>query len=67
MDVSKEEIRQPELIQKIFNRLIFDAGEKQYRIKILEAELGEINQKLFHLGKEYDLSLKTHNTEKKDV
>lgn len=54
-------IRTPEEINKESQSLIFTAGNKQYQLKVIEAELFQINKKLSDLGKEYQVSVDFHS------
>ncbi len=50
----KAKSRTPEEIQGEYVKLCGLAGDKQYRIKAFEAELIQINERLYNLNQEFD-------------
>ena len=59
-DLLKAQTRPPDQVKRLFDAFLLEAGDRQYKIEILKAELREINQKLFTLGKEYQRGLEIY-------
>ncbi len=54
--------REAEVISKEYAELCAMAGDKQYRIDLLTAELRELNKKLFDLNQEHNASVALNST-----
>lgn len=60
LEVEKASVRTPITLQTEYARLSGIAGDKQFRIKVLEAELNAANEEMYKLSQEFGKSEKVH-------
>lgn len=58
--LEQSQVRKPEQVQQEYLKLCGMAGDKQYRIEVIKAELIQINEAIYKLNKEFDTSKNVH-------
>jgi hypothetical protein len=60
LEIDRATVRKPDDIGREYNALCAEAGDKQYRKKVIETELEQINQRLYSLNQEFSRSTQVH-------
>lgn len=64
LETDKKNWRKPEIVGREYGNLCSEAGDKQYRLKVLETELEGINKRLHLLNQEYAKAVEVHGEPK---